>query len=148
MERDFIEMLSALCAAGAEFLVVGAHAVAVHGIPRATGDLDIWVRPTEGNADRVLAALRSFGAPVHDLTREDLSRPDTVFQIGVVPRRIDLLTSLSGDIDFASAWQRRRAFEVGGLTVACIGREDLIANKRACGRPQDLADVARLERGT
>ena len=148
MERDFVEMLSALSAAGAEFLVVGAHAVAAHGVPRATGDLDVWVRPTPANADRVLSALGSFGAPLHDLTRDDLSRPDTVFQIGVAPCRIDLLTSISGGIDFEGAWQRRKALEIEGLRLACIGREDLIANKRACGRPQDLADVARLERET
>ena len=148
MERDFVEMLSALSAARAEFLVVGAHAVAAHGVPRATGDLDVWVRPTQANADRVLSALRSFGAPLQDLTRDDLSKPDTVFQIGVAPCRVDLLTSISGGIDFDGAWQRRKAIEIEGMHLACIGRDDLIANKRACGRPQDLADVARLERET
>jgi hypothetical protein len=148
MERDFVEMLSALSAADAEFLVVGAHAVAAHGVPRATGDLDLWVRPTPENADRVLLALRTFGAPLQDLTRDDLSRLDTVFQIGVAPCRIDLLTSISGGIDFEGAWQRRETLGIEGLRLACIGRKDLIANKRACGRPQDLADVARLERAT
>src|SRR5438874_12136890 len=89
-------MLSALCAAGAEFLIVGAHALAAHGLPRATGDLDLWVRPTPANAERVLAALRSFGAPLFDLEAEDLTRPGTVFQIGMVPCRIDILTSIFG----------------------------------------------------
>ena len=89
MNRDFVEILSALCAAGAEFLIVGAHALAAHGVPRATGDLDLWVRPTPANADRVLTALRAFGAPLMDLTREDLSRPDVVFQVGLAPVRID-----------------------------------------------------------
>jgi hypothetical protein len=145
MERDFVEMLSALCAADAEFLVVDAHALAAHGVPRATGDLDVWVRPTDDNAARVLTALLTFGAPLHDLS-DDLSRPDTVFQIGVAPCRIDLLTSLSGTIDFETAWKRRCTIDVEGLKISCIGRDDLIANKRACGRPQDLADVARLER--
>jgi hypothetical protein len=148
MERDFVEMLSALSAARAEFLVVGAHAVAAHGVPRATGDLDVWVRPSTENADRVLQALRSFGAPLHDLTRDDLSRPDTVFQIGVTPCRIDILTSISGGIDFDSAWTRRSDLAIEGVKLSCIGRDDLIINKRACGRPQDLADVARLERET
>ncbi|HMM35235.1 MAG TPA: hypothetical protein PKA62_10955, partial [Thermoanaerobaculia bacterium] len=106
MERDFVEMLSALDAAGAEYLVVGAHALAAHGVPRATGDLDIWVRATPENARRVLAALREFGAPLFDLTANDLSRPGTVFQIGVVPVRIDLLTSISG-VGFEEAWAGR-----------------------------------------
>ena len=79
MNRDFVEILSELFAAGADFLVVGAHALAAHGVPRATGDLDIWVRPTPDNADRVLEALRRFGAPLHDLSRDDLTRVDTVF---------------------------------------------------------------------
>ena len=144
MNRDFVEMLSALCAAGAEFLIVGAHALAAHGLPRATGDLDLWVRRSPENAKRVLTALRSFGAPLHDLTLEDLTGPDTVFQIGVVPCRIDILTSISG-VEFDAAWPRRKELEIEGLSAACIGREDLITNKRAAGRPQDLADVARLE---
>ena len=105
----------------------------------------VWIRPTPENADR-LGALRAFGAPLHDLSRDDLARPDTVFQIGVVPCRIDLLTSISGGIDFERAWQRRKTLDIEGLRLGCIGREDLIANKRACGRPQDLADIARLER--
>jgi hypothetical protein len=96
MERDFVEMLSALNAAGVEYLVVGAHAMAAHGVPRATGDLDIWVRATSENAPRVLDALREFGAPLFDLTLDDLSKPENVFQIGVVPVRIDLLTSITG----------------------------------------------------
>jgi hypothetical protein len=90
LNRDFVEILSALCAAGAEFLIIGAHALAAHGVPRATGDLDIWVRPTAANAERVLTALRNFGAPLFDLTAADLARADTVFQIGIVPCRIDI----------------------------------------------------------
>lgn len=144
MNRDFVEMLSALCAAGAEFLIVGAHALAAHGLPRATGDLDLWVRPTPENAERVLAALRAFGAPLFDLTNEDLIREGTVFQIGLVPCRIDILSSISG-VAFEAAWPRRLPLEIDGLSVACIGRDDLLTNKRAVGRPQDLADVARLE---
>ena len=144
MNRDFVEMLSALCAAGAEFLIVGAHALAAHGLPRATGDLDLWVRPTPANAERVLAALRTFGAPLFDLEAEDLTRPGTVFQIGMVPCRIDILTSISG-VAFDAAWERRMPLRIEGLSVACIGRADLLANKRAAGRPKDLADVATLE---
>ena len=144
MNRDFVEMLSALCEAHADFLIVGAHALAVHGPPRYTGDFDIWIRPTEENAVRVLRALNAFGAPLFDLTAEDLVRIGTVFQIGVVPRRIDLLTSISG-VGFDVAWGRRVPVRIGGVDVSVIGRDDFVANKRASGRPKDLLDIALLE---
>lgn len=143
MERDFVEMLSALNAAGAEYLVVGAHALAAHGVPRATGDLDIWVRATPDNARRVLDALRDFGAPLFDLSIDDLSQPETVFQIGVVPVRIDLLTSISG-VGFEEAWAGRIPGTIEGVAFGVIGREDLLRNKRATGRPQDLLDAETL----
>jgi len=144
MNRDFAEILSALSAAGAESLVVGAHALAAHGRPRATGDLDIWIRPTAANAEKVWAALVRFGAPLSALRKEDLQTPQTVFQIGVSPVRIDILTSIDG-VEFDAAWQRRLALDIEGQTVFLLGKDDLIRNKRAAGRPQDLADVAALE---
>ena len=144
MNRDFAEMLSALFVARAEFLVVGAHALAAHGYPRATGDLDIWVRPTRENGERVLAALRVFGAPLFDLTLDDLSRPGIVFQIGLPPARIDILTGISG-VEFDGAWTGRMVANVAGQELPFIGREDLIRNKRAAGRAKDLADVEALE---
>ena len=144
MNRDFAEMLSALSEAGAEFLIVGAHALAAHGIPRATGDLDIWVKPTPANARRVMQALASFGAPLGDLTLEDLTRPDTVFQIGVPPSRVDILTGVTG-VQFDEAWPRRVALDLEGAEVPVIGRDDFIRNKRATGRPKDLADIDGLE---
>ena len=144
MNRDFAEMLAALSAAGADYLIVGAHALAVHGYPRATGDLDIWVRPTPENAQRVWAALVAFRAPLTEIHLDDLARPDVVFQIGVVPCRIDILTSVSG-VEFETAWTQRVVREVEGTPLPFIGRDDLIANKRACGRPRDLADLAWLE---
>ncbi len=144
MNRDFVEMLSALCEAGAEFLIVGAHALAAHGPPRFTGDLDIWVRSTVSNADRVLDAIRAFGAPLRDLTNEDLTRPATVFQMGVAPRRIDILTSISG-VAFEDAWTRRAPLRIGDLEIFTIGRDDFVVNKRASGRPKDLLDIALLE---
>jgi hypothetical protein len=143
MERDFVEMLSALNAARVEYLVVGAHAMAAHGVPRATGDLDIWIRATPENSGRVLEALRSFGAPLFDLTPDDLSRPETVFQIGVVPIRIDLLTSISG-VSFEEAWAGRISVSVEGVTFGVLGREALLRNKRATGRPKDLLDAETL----
>ncbi len=144
MNRDFAEMLSALSEAGAEFLIVGAHALAAHGAPRATGDLDIWVSPTPANARRVMQALTAFGAPLHDLTLDDLTRSDTVFQIGVPPSRVDILTGVSG-VQFDDAWLRRMPLDVEGAAMAVIGREDFIRNKRATGRPKDLADIEALE---
>ncbi|HET8797509.1 MAG TPA: nucleotidyltransferase [Thermoanaerobaculia bacterium] len=145
MNRDFAEMLAALSAAGAEFLVVGAHALAAHGRPRATGDLDLWIRPTPENARHVWNALIAFGAPLDELRLEDLSTPEVVFQIGVVPARIDILTSLTG-LEFDQAWARRQAIEVDGLTLPFLSREDLIRNKTALDRPRDRADIDDLER--
>ncbi|MBI3403740.1 MAG: nucleotidyltransferase [Acidobacteria bacterium] len=144
MNRDFVEMLSELSAAGAEFLVVGAHALAAHGVPRATGDLDVWVRPTLQNAERVLTALKKFGAPLSDLRAEDLTQADTVFQIGLPPARIDLLSGITG-VRFDDAWARRVTVPVAGLSVSVLSREDFVANKRASGRPKDLADLALLD---
>jgi hypothetical protein len=143
MNRDFVEMLSALSEAGVKFLIVGAHALAAHGAPRATGDLDIWVQATAENAARVLTALRQFGAPLLDLSEADLCAEDTVFQIGLPPSRIDILTGISG-VGFDDAWERRMDIAIGTLTVGTIGRLDFIANKKASGRPKDLLDLELL----
>lgn len=143
MNRDFVEMLSALSAAGARFLVVGAHALAAHGTPRATGDLDVWIQATPDNAERVIEALNAFGAPLLDLTVDDLAQPDTVFQIGLPPARIDILSGISG-VDFNDAWPRRVEVTIGDLHVGVIGRADFIANKRATGRTKDLLDIELL----
>ena len=144
MNPDFHDMLFALSEEGAEYLLVGAYALAVHGLPRATGDIDLWVRPRPDNARRVLAAVARFGAPLGGLTQRDLTTPGTVFQIGVAPRRIDLLTTIDG-VDFEEAWVARCVTRVGTLDVPVIDREHLLRNKKAAGRPQDLADAARLE---
>lgn len=139
-------MLSALCAEGVEFLVVGAFALAAHGLPRATGDMDIWVRRSDANAARIWRALHRFGSPTIDLTLDDLTAPDTVFQIGVAPRRVDILTSIDG-VTFDEAWPERLIIGLEGLSVPVIGRRRLMQNKRAAGRPKDLADLAWLEHG-
>ena len=144
MNRDFVEMLSALSAAGVEYLIVGAYAMAAHGWPRATGDIDIWVRPTSDNAERVLRALQAYGAPLFDLTAADLTRSDTVFQIGVPPGRVDILSGVSG-IDFDEAWVSRITTTLAGLDVSAIGFDALLKNKLAAGRPKDLADIAWLQ---
>ena len=144
MNRDFVDMLSALSEVGADYLVVGAHALAAHGVPRATGDLDIWVRATPENASRVWDALRRFGAPLSELEPADLHEADVVFQIGVPPSRIDILTSITG-VEFEAAWAERLVVEIEGLAITVLGRSALIQNKRAVGRPKDLVDVAALE---
>lgn len=127
-------------------MVVGAYAVGVHGHPRATKDLDVWVEPSVENAPRVIAALRDFGAPLMGLTAADLETPGMGLQIGMPPLRIDILTKVSGPA-FAEAWEGHLEVSFGeGVTCAVIGLEALLANKRAAGRPQDVADVAALER--
>ena len=106
LNPDFRDMLSALSAERAEYLLVGAYAVAVHGLPRATGDLDIWIRASDANARRVWRALGRFGAPLSELREADLQTPGIVVQIGVAPRRIDLLTAIDG-VAFDEAWSER-----------------------------------------
>lgn len=144
LNPDFRDMLSALCTEDVEFLLVGAYAMAAHGYPRATGDMDIWIRCSDENARRIWQALQCFGAPLAALSLDDLQTPDTVFQIGVAPRRIDILTSIDG-VEFDEAWSQRQIIEVEGQTFSVISRVHLLQNKKASGRPKDLADVAWLE---
>jgi hypothetical protein len=144
MNPDFADMLSALSAAGVEFLIVGAHALAAHGVPRATGDLDIWIRPTRDNAERTLRALGAFGAPLADLSIDDLTQPDTVFQIGLPPSRIDIVSGITG-VSFDDAWERRVPVVLPGGTVDVLSKIDFVTNKKAVGRAKDLADLALLD---
>jgi hypothetical protein len=142
---DFRDMVEALQQAGAAFVVVGAHALAAHGIPRATGDFDILVQPTPENAARVIAAFQQFGAPIdaHHLSQADLSTPGLVYQIGLPPRRIDILTAIDG-VDFATAYAGRLEVQLEGVTVPVLGRAELIANKRATDRAKDRLDLELL----
>jgi len=127
-------------------MLVGAYAVGVHGRPRATKDLDLWIDATHDNAVRVVAALRAFGAPLGDLVEADLARVGTGFKMGKPPRRIDILTQIDG-LSFDDAWPNRIEGELSeGVRCPVIGLDDIIKNKRASGRPQDLADVVVLER--
>jgi hypothetical protein len=144
MNPDFREILLAFNAHHVEYLLVGAHALAVYGHVRATKDLDVWVRPDSENAQRVLQALSAFGAPLGDLSQDDLSKPGTIFQIGVPPLRIDVITAIDG-VDFADAWPDRFKTIFGDVPVVVISRHHLITNKKAAARLQDLADVERLE---
>jgi hypothetical protein len=145
VNRDFRDLLAAFLGADIRFLVVGAHAMAVHGVPRATGDLDVWIAPDPENADRAWSAVVRFGAPLSSMgvTRADFGRPDQVVQVGLPPRRIDILTSISG-VAFDDAWPDRVIHEIEGLAVPFLGRAALIRNKRASGRAKDLADLEAL----
>lgn len=143
LNRDFKDMLSCLESAGVEFIIVGAYALAAHGYPRATGDIDIWVRNSEANASRVVRALAEFGAPASELSDTDFLLEDMVFQIGVEPCRIDLLTSIDGVI-FDEAWADKASINLDGLRVHVLSRADLLKNKLASGRAKDMADVAWL----
>jgi hypothetical protein len=146
MNRDFVDLIFAFNAASVEYLVVGAHALAAHGHVRATKDLDVWVRPEPANATRAYAALGQFGAPLTELRESDLATPGTVFQIGVPPVRIDVVTAIDG-VEFEDAWRDRVPTTFGGLPTQVLSRAHLIRNKRASGRLQDLADIERLEAG-
>lgn len=144
MNPDFVDLLRAFVAADVRFLVVGAYALALHGRPRATGDLDIWVEPTPENAARVLRALGAFGAPLADISIDDFSRPGVIYQIGVPPGRIDILTELTG-LTFVEAWPDRMRRPFGDVEVDFIGRASFIRNKRATGRAKDLGDIEGME---
>ncbi|HWK90009.1 MAG TPA: nucleotidyltransferase [Longimicrobium sp.] len=144
LEPDYRDIFSELFDAQVDFLVVGAFAMAAHGMLRATGDIDIWVRPNPSNAARVWEALARYGAPISQLTQEELAQPGMFFQIGVAPRRIDLLTDIDG-VTFDDAWAEREYRSVEGLTIPVISRRHLKINKQAVGRPKDLADVAWIE---
>ena len=144
LNEDYRDILRALSEECASFLLVGAYAMAVHGYPRATMDIDLWILPSPDNADAVLRALARFGAPMGELTRDDLMQEGIVFQIGVAPRRIDLLTSVTG-LHFDEAYAHSQVVDIDGIDVHVIAREDLIINKRATGRTRDLADAEVLE---
>jgi hypothetical protein len=141
---DFVDLLRAFVAADVRFLIVGAYALALHGRPRATGDLDLWVDATPENARRVIEALTFFGAPVSEVSAHDLSSPGVVYQIGVPPGRIDILTELTG-LTFDEAWIDRVRRPFGDVDVDFIGRDAFLKNKRATGRAKDLGDIEGME---
>jgi hypothetical protein len=144
MNGDFVDLLRAFAAADVRFLIVGAYALALHGRPRATGDLDVWVDATPENAARVMQALATFGAPISEISADDFARPGAAYQIGVPPGRIDILTELTG-LSFADAWPDRIRRPFGDIAVDYIGRASFIRNKRATGRARDLADIEGME---
>lgn len=144
LNNDYKDMLRCLADEKVKFLLVGAYAMAAHGYPRATMDIDFWVQPSPENAEAVLRALKTFGAPLFDLSVADLRKGGTIFQIGVAPRRIDVITSASG-LDFDETYSRSVEVKIEEIPVRVPSVEDLIRNKKASGRKKDLADVESLE---
>ena len=146
LNPDFRDLLAALVAEGVEFVIVGAYALALHGVPRFTGDLDVFVRPSAENAARLWRALLRFGAPVQaaGVTQHDFETPGVVYQIGLPPSRIDLLTEISG-LTFDEVWATRESAALDGSPIPFIGRDAFVRNKVASGRPKDLIDARRLK---
>jgi hypothetical protein len=143
MNSDFKDLLRAFNEADVKYLVVGGWAYIEYVEPRYTKDLDIWIEASVDNADRVLEALRAFGAPLNDLTRDDLSKLGTVYQMGLAPNRIDVITEADG-VDFTDCWTRKSIVRLDGLNINYIAVSDLVVNKESTGRLQDQADAEHL----
>jgi len=145
LNSDYKDMLQVLLDNGVKFLLVGAYAMGVHGYPRATGDIDIWVEPSAENSALVYSSMAAFGAPLHGIDETTFTISGVVFQIGVAPRRIDIITKISG-VEFDDAYQHRQIIEIEGLSVPILSFDDLVRNKRATGRDKDRLDADILEK--
>jgi len=143
LNPDFKELLRLFNDHSVEYLVVGGYALSAHGHPRYTGDIDLWIGADLGNSRRVMTALRDFGFGALGLKEEDFQRPQQVIQLGYPPARIDLMTDIDG-VAFAECWPRRVEISMGDLKIPVLSREDLMTNKAATGRLQDLADLEKL----
>jgi hypothetical protein len=143
MNPHFVEMLRAFRDEQVEYLVIGAHALAVHGHVRATLDIDLWVKPTSDNAARTWRALQRFHAPLSKISMSDFAEPEVLYQIGVPPSRIDIMTSVTG-LDFDAAWPNRIVAAFGDVEALVLGLDDMRIAKRAAGRLKDLADLEEL----
>ena len=144
LNPDFKDILSAFIKEKVEFLVVGGYAMAFHGYVRATGDIDLWIHCSDENAEKVWRALQTFGAPLFDLNIEDLKTLGMVFQIGLVPSRIDVITQIDG-VDFEDAWKEHKTVEIENLQIPVIGKTQLLTNKKSTGRAKDRNDAMWLE---
>ena len=143
LTKDFREFLQCLNARGVEFLVIGGHAVAFYGYPCATADLDVWIAVSEANALRIVEALKNFGFQVPDLNADLFLREDRIIRMGVAPNRIEIQTGIDG-VTFSQCYPRRVTAELDGVSVGFISLDDLKANKAACGRHKDMADLDHL----
>ena len=144
LNPNFKDILSAFIEEKVEFLVVGGYAMAFHGYVRATGDIDLWIRISDANAERVWRALQTFGAPLFDLNVKDLKTPGMVFQIGLVPSRIDVITQIDG-VEFEDAWQEHKTVKIENLQIPVIGKTQLLINKQSTGRAKDHNDALWLK---
>jgi len=142
-QKDFEELLKLFNGHKVEYIIVGAYALAFHGVPRFTGDIDVLVHPSPGNAERILSALADFGFGSLGLTAEEFKTPNYVVQLGVPPVRIDIITSITG-VSWEEADQGKIRGRYGGVSVYFLGKDQYIANKRAIGRKKDLADIEAL----
>lgn len=145
LNQDYKEMLQILQNQDVDFILVGAYALAAQGYPRSTLDIDIWVDPTRENSMKVFKALSEFGAPLEEISPNSFEQKGIMFQIGVAPCRIDIITEISGDIDFQSARNRAKQVEIEDISLNILSIEDLIKNKEATGRPKDIEDANRLK---
>lgn len=145
LSQDFIDILSAFSEENVEYILVGGYALGFHGYARGTGDIDLWVRPEPANAERVMRALKRFGAPLFEVTNSDFELQGTVFQIGLPPNRIDVITDIAG-VDFDTAWPGRKIISHQGLVLPLLEKALLLANKKAMARLKDLNDIAWLEK--
>ncbi len=143
LSNDFKEFVALLNKHDVQYLIVGGYAVAIHGYPRYTKDLDIWIALSPENADKILKALDDFGFGELNLTAEDFTEPDQIIQLGFPPNRIDIITSLTG-VDFLSCYDTKLVVNLGGIDILIIDRVNLKKNKLATGRPQDLADAENI----
>ena len=145
LNEDYRDILSIFREEKVEFILVGAFALGVHGIPRATGDIDLFIRPERENAERVYKSLMRFGAPLSGINPQDFSTADLIFQIGLPPRRIDIITSISG-VTYDEAFSDHITADVDGIPVPVISTENLIRNKLESARDKDLLDVKVLKK--
>ena len=143
LNKDYKEMLQILLNNKVRFLVVGAYAMGVHGYPRATGDIDIWVEASSENSEKIYQSLSEFGAPLSEVTKTTFCEEGIVFQIGVAPRRIDIITKIDG-VDFNKAYSDKQKMEIEGIKIPFLSKEDLIKNKESTGREKDQLDAKYL----
>lgn len=145
LNQDYKEMLQILQNQDVDFILVGAYALAAQGYPRSTLDIDIWVDPTRENSMKVFKALSEFGVPLEEISPNSFEQKGIMFQIGVAPCRIDIITEISGNIDFQSARNRAKQVKIEDISLNILSIEDLIKNKEATGRPKDIEDANRLK---
>ncbi|OQA03663.1 MAG: hypothetical protein BWY69_00301 [Planctomycetes bacterium ADurb.Bin401] len=143
LNEDYKDILQHFIENEVKFLVVGAYALGAYGFPRATGDIDLWVLADKENSKKIYRCLANFGAPMENINEQTFNDKDVIFQIGIAPRRIDIITKISG-VDFESAYTRKKEIELDNLKIPFISKQDLIANKTATGRAKDSIDIKNL----